>query len=72
MHNFYLGNVAKGLFQVAITLAVWLFVMMGVIPGFGGALLAGLWGFIEGVLIAVGEIKNDANGTPLRTEKKQQ
>ena len=70
IHSFYLGFFAKGLFQIVITLAAWLLVMLGVIPSFGGLLLGGLWGFIEGVLIAVGETKTDAYGKPLQTEKK--
>ena len=66
VHNFYLGNVGRGIAQIAITLVVYSLVMSGVLPGFAGLLLSGLWGFIEGVRILVGEIKTDAHGTPLR------
>lgn len=66
VHNFYLGNIGRGIGQAAITLGVYCLVMGYVLPGFAGLLLSGLWGFIEGVLIAVGDIKTDAYGKPLR------
>ena len=66
VHNFYIGNSSRGIAQIAITLAAYWLVMVGVLPAFGGMLLSGLWGFIEGVLIAVGDIKTDAEGNALR------
>ena len=66
VHSFYLGNAGKGLGQIAVALAAYCLVMLNVLPGFAGALLAGLWGFIEGVLILVGDIKTDEEGNPLR------
>jgi len=48
IHNFYLGYTNKAIVQIIVTL---------VTCGIGG-----LWGFIEGVLILVGNINEDANG----------
>lgn len=66
VHNFYLGHVGRGIGQAAITAGIYGLVMGGVLPELGGILLSGLWGFMEGVLIAVGDIKTDAHGMPLR------
>lgn len=52
IHNFYLGNTGRGVLQIVLTLLTC------------GA--AGLWGFIEGILILCGNIKTDANGVPLQ------
>ncbi len=66
VHNFYLRHTGKGIAQIAITVAVYGAVCSGTLPEAAAFLLAGLWGFIEGVLIAVGDIKTDANGKTLR------
>ncbi len=66
VHNFYLGHTGKGIAQIAITVAVYGAVCSGTLPEAAAFLLAGLWGFIDGVLIAVGDIKTDANGKELR------
>ncbi len=66
VHNFYLGHTGKGIAQIAITIAVYGNVCSGILPEAAAFLLAGLWGFIEGVLIAVGDVTKDANGNDLR------
>ena len=66
VHSFYLGNPGKGIGQIAITIAAYGLVAAGLLPVFAGCLLSGLWGFIEGVEILVGDIKTDAFGSPLR------
>jgi TM2 domain-containing membrane protein YozV len=52
VHRFYLGFVAIGIAQIAVTL---------VTCGLGG-----IWGFIEGILILTGSIDKDAKGRPLK------
>ena len=52
VHNFYLGYTNKGIMQIIVTV---------VTCGIGG-----IWGFIEGILILVGEINKDADGVPLK------
>ncbi|MEG1427621.1 MAG: TM2 domain-containing protein [Oscillospiraceae bacterium] len=51
IHNFYLGNVTRGVIQIVVTILT---------CGLGG-----IWGFIEGILIICGHINYDANGYPL-------
>ncbi|MGI6248449.1 MAG: NINE protein [Acutalibacteraceae bacterium] len=51
VHNFYLGFTNKAILQIVLTIVTC------------GA--AGLWGFIEGIMILTGSINKDANGTPL-------
>lgn len=51
VHNFYLGFTKKAVIQIIVTV---------VTCGVGG-----IWGFIEGILILVGNINADANGNPL-------
>ena len=51
VHNFYLGNTGRGVLQIVLTV-----VTCGI---------AGLWGFIEGIMILCGNINTDANGVPL-------
>lgn len=51
IHNFYLGNTGRGVAQLVLTIF-----SCGV---------AGLWGFIEGILILCGNINTDAQGRPL-------
>ena len=52
IHNFYLGNTSRGVIQLVLTL-----VTCGV---------AGIWGFIEGILILCGNINTDAKGNKLK------
>lgn len=52
IHNFYLGNTNRAILQIVLTV-----VTCGV---------AGLWGFIEGIMILTGSINQDANGIPLK------
>lgn len=51
IHNFYLGFTNRAILQIVLTIVTC------------GA--AGLWGFIEGILILTGSINKDANGVPL-------
>lgn len=51
IHNFYLGYSGKAILQIVLTI-----VTCGV---------AGIWGFIEGILILCGNINTDANGNTL-------
>lgn len=55
IHNFYLGYTGKAVAQLLITLLT-----CGL-----GASVSSIWGLIEGILILVGNIKEDANGNPL-------
>ena len=52
IHRFYLGYTNIGIIQIAVTILT---------LGIGG-----LWGFIEGILILVGNINTDAQGRPLK------
>lgn len=52
IHNFYLGNTSRAVIQLVLTLVTC------------GA--AGLWGFIEGILILCGNINTDSQGRPLK------
>jgi TM2 domain-containing membrane protein YozV len=51
VHSFYLGNSKKGIIQIVVTL---------VTCGIGG-----IWGFIEGIMILIGNQNTDAYGQPL-------
>ena len=55
VHNFYLGYTAKAIIQLVITV---------ITCGFG-AVISGIWGFIEGILILCGKIDKDGKGVPL-------
>lgn len=52
IHNFYLGNTSRAVIQLVLTIVTC------------GA--AGIWGFIEGILILCGNINTDANGNKLK------
>ena len=52
IHNFYLGFTQKAVIQLVLSL-----VTCGV---------AGIWGFIEGILIICGNMNKDAAGRPLK------
>ena len=52
IHRFYLGYTTIGVIQIVVTILT---------LGIGG-----LWGFIEGILILVGNINKDAQGRPLK------
>ena len=51
IHSFNLGNSKKGIIQIVASV-----VTCG---------LLGIWGFIEGIMILIGNIKTDAYGVPL-------
>lgn len=52
VHRFYLGYTGLGVLQIVLT--------------FCTAGIAGIWGFVEGVLILVGMRYRDVDGLPLR------
>ncbi len=52
VHNFYLGFTNRAVLQIVLTVVTC------------GA--AGLWGFIEGIMILTGSINKDANGVLLK------
>lgn len=51
IHNFYLGYSGKGILQIILTICT--------------CGIAGIWGFIEGILILCGNINIDADGNQL-------
>ena len=51
IHSFYLGNSKKGIIQIVASV-----VTCG---------LLGIWGFIEGIMILIGNVNTDAYGVPL-------
>jgi len=52
IHRFYLGSIGIGILQIILTI-----ITLG---------LAGLWGFIEGIIILAGGKWRDSSGKPLR------
>lgn len=52
IHRFYLGYTTIGVIQIVVTIFT---------CGLGA-----LWGFIEGILILVGNMNNDFDGRPLK------
>lgn len=62
IHRFYLGHARIGVIQLLLTLVVSLFT-----AGFS-LVVAGLWGFIEGIMIMSrsAHFQQDARGIPLR------
>jgi len=55
IHNFYLGYNGKAVAQLLMTLL-----------GFGAlSLVSTIWGLIEGIMIFIGSINEDATGNPL-------
>ena len=60
IHRFYLGYVGIGVVQVLLAL-VFSWLTCGVT-----AIVAGIWGLIEGICILTGVIDRDARGRPLK------
>jgi len=56
IHNFYLGFTGKAIAQLLISVLT---------CGFG-AVVSGIWGLIEGIMILTGSITSDAKGIPLK------
>jgi TM2 domain-containing membrane protein YozV/ribosomal protein L40E len=61
-HNFYLGHNTKAIVQLCLTLIGSTFTC-GIT-----AIVAGIWGLIEGIQILSGNIKTDADGNPLKND----
>jgi TM2 domain-containing membrane protein YozV len=61
IHRFYLGHTKIGVIQLLLTVVLGFFT-------FGLGFTAGLWGFIEGIMIIAGSayFQRDARGIPLR------
>ncbi len=59
VHNFYLGYTTKAIIQILLC-TVGSILTCGI-----GAIAAGIWGLVEGILILAGSITCDANGVPL-------
>ena len=59
IHRFYLGYVGVGIVQLLMTV-VFSWPTCGIT-----AMAAGLWGFIEGILILTGSMNQDSQGRPL-------
>jgi TM2 domain-containing membrane protein YozV len=57
IHNFYLGYTDKAVIQLLLSTVGW---FVGI-----GPIIAGVWGFIEGIQILTGDIKFDSKGQPL-------
>lgn len=58
IHNFYLGYKRNAIIQLCLTLIGW--ILCGL-----GPLVAGIWAFVEGIMILTGSINKDADGIPL-------
>ena len=58
IHNFYLGYTTKAVIQLLLSTIGWVFVV--------GPIISYIWGFIEGIMIISGSIKEDANGVKLK------
>ena len=56
VHNFYLGYTGRAVAQLLISVLSCGFL----------AVVSGIWGLIEGILILTGRINVDADGNPLR------
>lgn len=52
IHNFYLGYTKKAVIQLVLSLCT--------------CGIAGIWGFVEGIMILCGSINTDADGNPLQ------
>jgi TM2 domain-containing membrane protein YozV len=63
VHRFYLGYTAIGVVQLGLWIVGFLTAAIGI--GVFLILAAGIWGFVDGVMILNGTIKCDANGVPL-------
>jgi TM2 domain-containing membrane protein YozV len=57
IHNFYLGYISRGVFQLLLSTIGSLVII--------GPIIAGLWGFVEGIQILTGSIDKDGQGQPL-------
>ena len=56
VHNFYLGYNGKAIAQLLLSI-----LSCGML-----AVVSGIWGLIEGIMILTGECNTDASGRPLR------
>lgn len=57
IHNFYLGNKGKAIAQLLLGTVGWVIIF--------GPVIAGIWAFIEFIMLIAGGIKTDAQGNAL-------
>jgi TM2 domain-containing membrane protein YozV len=57
IHNFYLGYKEKGTTQLLLSTIGWIILI--------GPFIAGIWAFIEAIMLLTGAIRVDAEGNPL-------
>lgn len=57
VHNFYLGYNGKATTQLLLTVVGWIIII--------GPIIAGIWSFVEAIMIFAGSISVDANGNKL-------
>ena len=59
IHNFYLGYTNKAIIQLLLG------TLGGLLCGVG-TVAAGIWGFVEGIMILTGSISVDGHGVPMK------
>ncbi|MBD5460783.1 MAG: TM2 domain-containing protein [Lachnospiraceae bacterium] len=64
VHNFYLGYTTKAVIQLVCSIVG--IVLSCIFVGIFLTMGMSIWGLIEGIMILVGKIDKDANGTPLQ------
>lgn len=63
VHNFYLGYTKKATWQLVMSIIG--IVTLCIVIGWGLLLVTSVWGLVEGIMILVGAVNNDANGVAL-------
>lgn len=66
IHNFYLGYTTKAVIQLCLTILGWILAIPTLGIGFLLSSAMSIWGLVEGILILVGNIKQDGKGIPLQ------
>ena len=62
IHNFYLGYMRRGLLQLIISVLSIVIFFLDFVFIIGAPVVMGLWGFLEGIKLASGNIRVDADG----------
>lgn len=63
VHNFYLGYTKKAITQLVLTIIG--YVLCCVLIGFLFIMITSIWGLVEGIMILIGKIDEDASGMKL-------